>query len=243
MNARFWLGVVVCGAWLAAIPAAAGDRVASVLGENIMRGQFAQDDGRGPARRFAALIWPRIARHYIEGKGLVATPDELAELRAYDAAFEKKDRAQRARKLAELDQRLESNELNPEARAHVEDFRDTLRRLQQHDAQADALPKPDAAQHAAAYAPWIEMWKLNQALHEQYGGVVGLTSFGHDPQGARAALFADYEQQGLLIFYDEPLREQFFAMLAEKPRKVVKPGEADFTPYWKKPIPSSYFSE
>lgn len=239
MNARFWLGVVLCVAW----PAAADDRVASLLGEDIMRGQLAQDNGRGPARRFAALIWPRIARHYIEGKGLVATPAELAELSAYDAEFEKKDRAQRAQKLAELDQRLVSNALDPETRAHAEDFRDTLRRLQQHDAETDALPKPDSAQLAATYALWIEMWKLNQALHEQYGGAVALTEFGPDPQGARAALFADYEQQGWLRFYDQALRAQFFAMLAEKPPMVVKPGEVDFTPYWKKPIPSSYYSE
>ncbi len=243
MSVRFWIGMALCGAWLAAGPAAADDRVASVLGEDIMRAQLAPDDGRGQARRFAALIWPRIARDYIEGNGLLATPDEVAELGLYEAAFEKKDRAQRTRKLAELDQRLESTTLDPGVRAHTEDFRDTLRRLQQHDAESDALPKLDPAQREKTYAPWIEMWKLNQALHEQYGGVVALTQFGPDPQGARAALFADYEAQGRLTFYDQVLRAQFFAMLAETPRMVMKPDEVDFTPYWKRPIPASYYSE
>jgi len=189
------------------------------------------------------LIWPRIARDYIEGNGLSATPDEVAELGAYDVAFEQKDRAQRARKLAELDQRLASNTLEADARARAEDFRNTLRRLQQHDAEADALPQPDAAQRDTTYGPWIEMWKMNRALQKQYGGVVALTPFGPDPQGARAALFADYEQQGKLRFFDALLRGRFYEMLAEKPRSVVEPGEVDFTPYWRRPIPSSYFSE
>jgi hypothetical protein len=87
------------------------------------------------------------------------------------------------------------------------------------------------------------MWKMNQVLYEQYGGVVALTEFGQDPRGARAALFADYEKQGKLRFYDDSLREQFFAMLAKPPRMVVSPDAVDFAPYWKKPIPSSYFSD
>jgi hypothetical protein len=227
----------------AAMPVAADERVASLLGEDIMRGQLVQE-GRERAREFAALIWPRIARHYVDGHGLNATAAEIAALKAYDDAFGKKDRAQRKRKLAELDQRLKSNDLSPERRAHNEDFRNTLQRLERHDAEADvAPPKPDSAAQAGVYVPWIEMWKMNKALYEQYGGVVALTDFGPDPLGARAAMFADYERQGRLNFYDEPLREQFFAMLAEKPRMVVKPGAVDFTPYWKKPIPSSYYSE
>ena len=116
---------------LPAIPATADERVASVLGEEIMRGQLARDD-REPAQQFAALIWPRIARHYVDKHGLNATAEELAELEAYDDAFEKKDRAQRKRKLAELEQRLGSNDLSPGERAHTEDFRDTLRRLEQY---------------------------------------------------------------------------------------------------------------
>lgn len=243
MNVRFLPGVLLCGALLAPLIAAADERIAKVFGEDVVRGQLSGEDGRGAAHRLAALIWPRIARNYIESRGLSATAADLAELSAYDAAFEKKDRAQRARKLAELDQRLQSDALEPEAHAHARDFRDTLRRLQQHDADADAKPKPDAAQYAATYAPWIEMWKLNRALHEQYGGVVALTAFGPDPLGARAALFADYERQGLLTFFDAPMREQFFAMLAEQPAVLVQSGEVDFTPYWKMPIPSSYYSE
>jgi hypothetical protein len=226
----------------AAIPAAADERVASLLGEDIMRGQLVQE-GRERAREFAALIWPRIVRNYVDGHGLTATAADLAELKAYDEAFDKKDRAQRKRKLAELDQRLQSDDLNPEQRAHDEDFRSVLQRLERHDAEADVQPRPGSAAHAANYTPWIEMWKMNKALYEQYGGVVALTDFGPDPLGARAALLADYEKQGTLRFYDESLRGQFFAMLAEKPRMVVKPVEVDFTPYWKKPIPSSYYSE
>lgn len=243
MKTRFWFCALLCGVLPIAIAVAADARLASVLGEDILRGQLVEDGGPEAARRFAALIWPRIARRYIDDRGLAATPAEIAGLRAYDVEFEKKDRAQRARKLAELEQRLKSDARETEERAHIEDFRNTLQRLQQHDAETDALPKPDPAKQAVTYASWIEMWKMNQALYVQYGGVVALTEFGPDPQGARAALFADYERQGLLIFYDQALRRQFFDFLAEKPQMVMNPDVVDFTPYWKRPIPPSYFSD
>lgn len=201
----------------------------------------------GPAidaeARLLELLWPRIARDYLAGHGLAASPTEIDEALAYERAFERSDRAQRARKLAELGERLAETGLAPEERARLEDFQATLRRLAQADLDRPANPPLSAPQHRARMGSWIETWKLNRALYVRYGGVVGLTGWGPWPYGARAALIADYERLGLLEFADAGLRERFYEMLGRPPRMAVPPHRVDFTPYWKRPVPPSYFPD
>jgi len=84
---------------------------------------------------------------------------------------------------------------------------------------------------------------MNKALYDEYGGVVALTRFGPDPHGARAALLADYERQGLLHISDPLLRNEVIAVLETRPSMVIPPDSVDFTPYWKRPIPASYFPD
>lgn len=230
----------VCASTAAQEPA----RVATVLGASITQGELeAVADNRPRARKLLAMLWDHVAPHYIASKGLSATPAEIAELAAYDQEFQAKDRSQRARKLAELDKRLRGDGLSPSERARLQDFRATLWRLARYDAERDQEPPADQAQQAVFYAPWIEMWKINKALYEEYGGVVALTRFGPDPHGARAALLKDYERQGLLRITDPVLREEVIAVLEAQPSMVVPPESVDFTPYWKRPIPASYFPD
>lgn len=239
------LGLMLA-AFLCVAAAAAEDPevVASVMGTQITRGQLADaTNDRDRARRLLALIWDQVAPDYIARKGLGVTPAEIAELAAYDREFDAKDRSQRARKLNELDQRLRSEDLAPHERARMRDFRATLQRLARRDVERDQEPPTDPAQQAAFYTPWIEMWKMNKALYEEYGGLVALTPFGPDPQGARAALLRDYERQGFLVVADEELSEKVDRVLDARPSMVVPPENVDFTPYWKRPIPASYYPD
>jgi hypothetical protein len=225
-------------------PGLGSEGVATVLGEEIFQKELASaQDEPAQVGKLYDLVWPRVARHYIGQKGLAATGAEVAELMTYHREFERKDRAQRGRKLEELNLRLAGDGLKTEERAWLEEFRAVLIRLARHDAEIDRLPPPDPEQQGALYAPWIEMWKMNAAVYAQYGGVVALTTFGHFPHGARAALIADYERRGLLRFSDVRLRESLFALLAKPPTMTVPPERVDFTPYWKLPIPSSYFPD
>ena len=220
------------------------DVVATVLEARITRSDLAAaTDDRPRARKLLALIWDHVAAHYIATRSLEATEAEIAELAAYDKRFEKQDRSQRARKLAELDQRLRNDALSDGERTRLQEFRATLRRLARYDAERDEGPPADPKRQAAAYASWIEMWKMNKALQEEYGGVVALTRFGPDPHGARAALLLDYEDQGLLGIADTTLRAEVQQTLTAQPRAVVPPDRVDFTPYWKRPIPPSYFPD
>jgi len=179
----------------------------------------------------------------VDRHGLAATPAEVEETLAYHREFERKDRAQRARKLEELERRLTADSLAPEERTWLQEFQGTLQRLALYDLEQDRMPPHDREYPQAILARWVEMWKLNRAIYERYGGVVALGAFGPSPHGARAALIADYERQGLLQFADIGLRERVYAMLEQAPSMVVPPDRVDFTPYWKRPIPSSYFPD
>jgi hypothetical protein len=220
------------------------DTVATVLSQVIARDEIAATEGE-QARdiKLYDLVWRRVSRHYIDVQGLAATPAEIAEALEYHREFAARDRVQRARKLVELDGRLAANGLKPDERARLEEFRKVLTRLAQHDAEQDRLPPPDPERQGQRLVPWIEQWKMNKALYEQYGGVVALTRFGLDPHGARAALLADYERRDLVRFSDATQRERVFTWLNRRPSMVTRPEEVDFTPYWKRPIPPSYFPD
>jgi hypothetical protein len=219
------------------------DVVATVLSQVITQEEIAAEGEQARDIKLCDLVWRRVSRHYIDVQGLAATPAEIAEAVEYHREFAARDRVQRARKRVELDERLAANGLKPDERARLEEFRRVLTRLAQHDAEQERLPPPDPARQAQLLIPWIEQWKMNKALYEQYGGVVALTRFGPDPHGARAALLEDYERRDLVRFSDAAQRERVFAWLNRRPPMVTRPEEVDFTPYWKRPIPPSYFPD
>jgi len=222
----------------------ADNEVATVLGKSIQRGQLTGGESEyEQAGRLYDLVWSAVTGHYIKHHGLAATAGEVAELADYDREFERRDRVQRARKLEELDQRLAAGELDEKQREWLEEFRAVLARMARRDADPGPSPAADPERPAERYAQWIEMWKLNRAIYERYRGVVALTRFGPYPHGARAALLEDYERRGLLHFSDAGLRERLFALLAARPSMVVAPADVDFTPYWKRPMPYSYFPD
>lgn len=243
---KFRFAVAFLSTVLVLGPVAASDMesVAAILGDGIRRAEIAGPGGAAvELQRLHDLIWRRAVRHYVEQNGLHATDGEVAELAAYHREFERKDRAQRARKLEELNQRLAAGGLDDKQREWLEEFRAVLTRLARHDSSIETLPAPDPEEQAAMFGPVVELWKTNVSIYGRYGGVVALTRFGPDPQGARRALIEDYERQGLIRFHDTALRERLLARLAARPSIVIPAAEVDFTPYWRRPIPPSYFPD
>ncbi len=234
--------LALVAAWVAFAPdAARADPVAIVAGAAIDGADIAPA-GTVAARaaRLRDRVLEKVLRHYVAERNLAATPGEVAELRDYHQEFDRRDRAQRTRKLEELNARLAQDALPDAERGRLEEFRAVLLRLAAQDAASDREPPGDTSAAAAAYVEW---WKVNKALHEQYGGAVGLTRDGPVAQGAYAALVADYERRGLVRFLDPELRAALMTVLAEPPGTPVPPAGVDFTPYWKRPIPPSYFPD
>ena len=84
------------------------------------------------------------------------------------------------------------------------------------------------------FAPWVEMWKVSDALYREFGGPVLSTKFGQVPVGARLKLVQQQLDRGRFEILDENLSEQFWAYSRLSPRdRVVSPDEVDFTPFWK----------
>jgi hypothetical protein len=245
MGTRIKVVILCAGLALACPPGLGAQEIARVLGVVIDRSELPAA-GDGPAAELGRLydrVWNAVSRHFIEQNGLGATREEIAEVLGYEREFDRRDRAQRARKLEELDRQLAGGGLEPAERARAEEFRAVLARLAQGDRERDRAPPSDPASKATQQAQWIESWKMNQAMYAQFGGVVALTRFGPFPHGARHALLEDYERRGLLQFSDAQMRERLFALLATRPRMTLAPAEVDFTPYWKKPIPPSYYPD
>jgi len=235
-----WVAAVLWATAAAQEPA----RVAAVFGEHVTRAETEHPaDDEPPAVRLLGWIWQRIVPSYVAEHGLAATAAEVAELEAYEREFRKKDRAQRARKLEELNGRLASGSVPADQRARVEEFRAILLRMAKNDLELDRAPPGPPGERNAFYARVIERWKMDESLHRRYGGVVSLTQSGHSPHGARAALIIEYEERGWIVFHDPALRQSAYERLLARPSMIVPPHQVDFTPNWRRPIPPSYFPD
>jgi len=225
-----------------ALTATAGEPVAIVAGHEIGLEDLGPIPDAGVrSAELARLVRKRLFLDYVKVRGLAATRDEIEELRRYDAEFERKDRAQRRRKLAQLNARLASDGLDEAERVHLTEFRDILQRMATVEAVADR--EPSAVPPEAERTPWIELWKMHRALYEEYGGEVLLVEYGPYPKGAWLRLLADHERAGNVQFGDRTWRDRVFAQFESVAGVRLHPGAVDFTPYWKRPIPPSYFPD
>lgn len=194
----------------------------------------------------ARLLLPRIRaaaeQDYRVRMALHATPAEIEEVRAYDRAFETHDRRQRARKLDELNLRLAAPDLPPEERVRLERFRAVLTRLADYEADVEAGSEPRSEASTALIVFLVEQSKLEFALYQRYGGAVGLDMAGPYAHGARAELIREYLQSGRVRVLDTAVEAALVRLVAAPPVYLLH-GHADFTPYWRRAIPSSYMPD
>ena len=185
----------------------------------------------------------RVAQAFVAQNGLEATSAELERLQAYNRAFERHDRRQRARKLAELDTRLAAGGLTPSEQERLEAFRAVLLRLARYEADVDAGIEPRVLADELTLRNWIETAKLNAALYAKYGGTIGVAAYGPYAHGAMRTLIAEHVARGDVRILDEVVATRFFAVLDAPPRLAHSGGEPDFTPFWERPIPPSYLPD
>ena len=243
VRASFTACVLLAVLVFAPVGGGAAEVAARVLDAEFTRADLeTAGDGAERVARFRDWVWEQVYRRYIVERGLSATPADIAEFSAYQREFERRDRIQRARKLEDLNRRLAGDTLDADERAHLEEFRRVLTRMAERDAE-DARNTPDTDDESGIPAAWVEFWKANRSLYEEFGGTVAATRAGPAAYGARVALIADYERRGLAQFLDPRLREQLFELMSRPPAMTVPPERVDFTPFWKLPIPPSYFPE
>ena len=237
------LGGVLCGCALAlvaqsqALPTAPAARI---FGVDFHCSEFRATDSLACGRALFLRLRAQVEQDYIERRGLAATLDEFAALEAYHIAFERHDRDQRTRKLAELNERLALPQGDAAERGRLLAFREVLVRLARFDSDVDAgtaeraLPPPQLLRHV------IERTKLEIALYAEYGGAVSLSGSGLFAYGARIALIEELLANGRIALLDEDVARHFRVMLHGNPAIVVRTTAPDFTPFWQRPIPASY---
>lgn len=239
------VGYLVGGLALIATAALAqpGAPVARVFGVALECADLGADGPSACAARLLRHVRARAGREFVARNALDATDAELERLGEYNRAFERHDRSQRKRKLAELDARLAADSLAPGERAWLEEFRGVLQRLARRDADIDAGVRVREPIDERTLRGWIETAKLNAALYAKYGGIVGLAAYGPYAHGAIRALIDEHIERGDIRILDAAVAERFFAALAAPPRLAYTEGEPDFTPFWERPIPSSYVAD
>jgi hypothetical protein len=199
-------------------------------------------DARACAAALLRKVRYRAERRFIDTQGLQATADEIEAVRAYERAFARHDRAQRAQKLEELEARLVhmGAEMSAAERGHLMEFRAVLRRLAAYEADVarGALAPPQLS--TATVAHWIEQTKLDAALYRRYGGTVGLKAAGAYAHSARAELVADYMREKNIEVTDPEVERHLLAALWAPPSIVYRGATPDFTPFWMRPLVPSY---
>jgi soluble cytochrome b562 len=166
--------------------------VAVVLGEEVRADS---------AEEMQAIILDRLFGQYAAEKDIVASE---AEIDAYLEGFERMvqgDRADRAARIAEIDERLQSADLAADEREALEAERETAVELQAALApEDDDLGPEEAAEMTAMRREMarasIERWQLNRELHHQYGGRVIFQQFGPEPLDAYRRFLEDRQADG-----------------------------------------------
>jgi hypothetical protein len=213
--------------------------VSRVAGEDMHCSVSSNREEEACAQGLLQTILARAENAFVEENGLRATASELAELIAYNEAFEAHDRDQRRRKLEELSARLAASSDNTE-RERLAEFHSVLVRLARYEADVDAGAEERVAVPIESMRRWIETAKLNAALYLRYGGSVGVLAAGPYAHGARQTLVLRYVASSAIEVLHDGVRRHFEAALVVPPRVPFKGVSPDFTPFWKRPIPPSY---
>lgn len=175
---------------------------------------------------------------YVEKNKLKVTDEEIQEYKNYMDQFMAKQTIKWQKQLEELDIHLKDMALTQKERDRDEKQRSTLLRIINREKQEDKTGELTGEELRSVYGPFIESWKFDKSIYEKYGGIVGMTKFGPVPTEARKDLLSQYEKDGKLLIFDENLKSNFWSKLAEPPSLKAKPQEIDFTPDWKKPLPT-----
>jgi hypothetical protein len=221
----------------------AAERLAARIGaEEIRCTAFEARDARTCALELLREIRARAEQRYIDAHELHATADEIAALRAYEHSFARHDRSQRARKLTEIEARLVhmGAEMGAAERERLIEFHTVLQRLAEYEADVARGVKTALEVPTATLAHWIEQTKLDAALYQRYGGTVGLKAAGAYAHSARATLAAEYMRRESVEVADAEIAHHLRSALWAPPPIAFHGSSPDFTPFWLRPLVSSY---
>jgi hypothetical protein len=241
---RSWLAPVaallVASATLSAQaePAAAGPGpAAQVLGAEIRTSD---------PEELRYLVLRALTDRYAAKHGIEVTPNEIDAYLARMAAVAEQDRRAREAQLVEIERQLAAPTLTNEQRVALTAERDMLSQLAHDLAKTSATPQ-EAAEEAQARrtvaAAFVRQWKINQALHRDYGGRIIFQQGGPEPLDAYRRFLEEQQRQGAFAIADRALATAFWryymndAIHSFYPTGSAEEAQAFASPWWLTPWP------
>jgi hypothetical protein len=240
----------------AAEPGAAADRrpVGEVLGRAVYPadlvpppGAAHRDQGSptgsasGEATRrekLRALVWTAVFEDYARRRRVEPTAAEIDSHLRHHRRFQQEDQARRERQRQALIAELGSPSLSEARRRQAQQHLDTLESLRQHDARMAAERRDPARRRMWEESErrvaevWVRRWKIDQALHREFGGRIIFQQAGWEPIDAYRTLLEQYEARRAFVVHDPGLRDAVYGYFAHN---FVYADEAKAKFYFEKP--------
>jgi len=159
------------------------------------------------------LVLGPLTDRYAAERGIDVMPDEIDAYLARMEAVAEQDRRERDTRLAEIERQFAAPTLTDEQRAALSAERDTLSQLARDLAQTPATPQEaaeDAQARRTVAAAFIRQWKINQALHREYGGRIIFQQSGPEPLDAYRRFLEAQQRQGAFAIADKALEAAFW---------------------------------
>lgn len=184
---------------------------------------------RNPADARQAIV-VRLLERYAAEKGIVAEP---AEIEAYAETVRrtlKADRLHWTSRLEEIDRRLAERTLAPAERRTLLAEREVLRSLLRSEPGKApvAMPQEDPRFIQQLSAGVVKQWKIDRALHRQYGGRVAVQRGGPEPVDAYRRFLEERRDRGdFQILAPELEREFWTYYVTDSSHVFLPPGSPE----------------
>ncbi|NVJ24929.1 hypothetical protein HUW62_27255 [Myxococcus sp. AM011] len=234
----------------AAPPTEADKPVAVVLGREIPRAALASDDktrqseraARKPedfarwefmdeVQRLMGFVMPPLLEDYARQRSLEPTKEELQAYIGATSKFEK-EALMRAKEDSERRRdELRRVDLPPAKRqvlqAELESAEELVKALLEGMGEDPSI----AAEKSERAHSWVLSWKLQRALHREYGGDIIFQQVGPEAVGAYLPFLEARQKAGDFKVLDEELGRRFWEYVRRSPGIRMK-SDALETPWW-----------
>ena len=172
----------------------------------------------------------RLLDRYAAEQGIVAEPAEIAAQVEVLRLTLQSDRQRWAARLEEVDRRLRERSLSPAERKVLTSERNVLLSLLRYgaDQQPGAPPLEDPRILQPLAAGIVRQWKVDRALHRQYGGRIALQPGGPQPLDAYRRFLEQQRERGQFQILTQDLERAFWrAYAAETEVVFLAPGSPE----------------